>query len=225
VKHDEARRQCAGDAMQAVNKIISAGIWIAAVAVSLQTTIHLVNVLFFGAVTFFDVDKERNLFTWSGSVMIFAVAFAATVRAVTVADRRGRFLLLAAVAAFFSLDEMAVFHERLGRNAVELLGVSDTFVRVLWPALYLPLLALAAFLLLSLPRRAPQRVRHLAAFGVGLLLLAVVAEVASVAIPRDVAPAVNWLNVLEVTLEEGAELGGWILLAAAFAAIAWDVEH
>jgi hypothetical protein len=44
-----------------------------------------------------------------------------------------------------------------------------------------------------------------------------------VPVPTDIAPAENWSHILEGALEEAAELGGWILLAAAFAAIAWDV--
>jgi hypothetical protein len=54
------------------------------------------------------------------------------------------------------------------------------------------------------------------------LILAVVAEAASLTVSTDIAPTENWAHLLEGAFEEGAELGGWILLAAAFAAIAWD---
>lgn len=211
-----------GDALTAEDRIVSAGIWIALVAVFLQTTIHLANALFFGAVSSLDVNREHNPFAWAATVAIFAVAFAASVRAITVTDRRRRFLLLAAVAAFFSLDEMVIIHERLGRGTADLLGLSEAYARVIWPILYAPMLAVAAVLLLTLPRGAPRRVRRLAAAGVGLLVLAVVAEVASLPVPAETAPGENWAHTLEGAFEEGAELGAWILLAAAFAAIAWD---
>ena len=209
-----------GAADSAAGRIVSAGAWTAVAAVSLQTAVHLGNA-FFGGHDFFDVNKERNPFAWASAVATFAVGFAAAVRAVTVRDRQRRFLLLAAIVAFFSLDEMVVIHERLGRGAADLLGLSESFARVLWPTLYAPLLALALVLLVTLPRGAPPRVRRLAAVGVGLLAFAVVAEVASLPISTEVAPGENWPHTIEGAFEEGAELGGWILLASAFAAIAW----
>jgi hypothetical protein len=98
------------------------------------------------------------------------------------------------------------------------LGLEAGFGRLLWPALFFPLLAFALVELFAAARAAPlpagRAIRHglaLLVIGVGLELAWAPFEIAggTVASPPD---------VIEVAIEEGLELGGWIILAAGLAA-------
>jgi hypothetical protein len=197
-------------------RILSAGLSFAVIAAVGQTAVHLVNAAFFDKPQF-NVNLEHNVFAWAGTVSSFAVAFVALVTAVAVPAYRARFGLLAAITGFFSLDDMVQIHERLGTDTAESLGLPNWFDSLLWPALYLPLLAGALALLLSFARAAPQRPRRFVEVALVLLVFAVAAEAVSAGWTGS---PTAWPHVLEGAVEEAAELAAWILIAAALTAIA-----
>jgi hypothetical protein len=122
---------------------------------------------------------------------------------------------------FLSFDESLIVHERLGLAVTDALDLSDKYLRVAWPALYLPLLVAVAALVFRLAWTSPDPARRL--LGIGLLTLAgaVGLEIAGLAL--DLLPsAPDWLYTVEIALEEGAELAGWILLTTGLAVLLLD---
>jgi len=202
----------------AAERIVRLAYWLAVAAVAVQTASHVANVAIWdGDVFALDADAEENAFAWAGSAMTFAAAlmvFLPAVSARTV-DRAG--LVLAAAIAFFSLDDAVSLHERVGAKSVEALGVSVSLDRLMWPVVYMPLFALVFLLLWRVAHRGPAVIRRPILTGLGLLIAAVVLEVSS-ALYLSAEQEKTWPDTIEVVLEEGAELGGWILIAGALAA-------
>ena len=160
-----------------------------------------------------DLDSESGLSAWAATVATFSTGFVALLLSFVETSRRARLLALAAAATFFSFDEAIVLHERAGLAATDALDISDTYLRIAWPIVYLPLLAGVALLLFDLARSSTGSARRLLAAGLVLLGGAVGLEIAGLAL--DLIPTLNetdWLYTFQIALEEGAELAGWILL-------------
>jgi hypothetical protein len=116
-----------------------------------------------------NVNFEDNPFAWASTVATFSVAFAAVLHAVLLTSRRVPYVLLAIVAGFVSLDDMVAIHEDIGAEAADVLGLAQSYDSVLWPVLYLPLLAVGLLILFSLAREAPERPRRFITTGIALL--------------------------------------------------------
>jgi hypothetical protein len=118
-------------------------------------------------------------------------------------------------------------HERLGDLADRAEGLAAWEpARLLWPVVFLPVLAGLFLGLWWLARDLPppRAGRHVRT-GLVLLAVAVALEVASAALIRAGHDRGSGLYELEVLLEEGAELAGWILIAGALlAAFALDAR-
>jgi hypothetical protein len=195
-------------------RVVVAGLGLAGAAVVVQTTVHLVNVVALGdRWGSLNADADSGPFMWMSTVTTFAVALVAFLVALT--GWRVRLLIsVAMVASVLSLDDTLVLHERLGLEAAATLGLTADYARVLWPALYLPALGLIVVALALVARAATSAVRTLLIAGLGFLMLAVVAEMSSVALVETgmyASAAVSYQ--LEVAFEEAAEIAGWILLA------------
>jgi hypothetical protein len=197
-----------------IDPVLRVGIVVAAVGVTIQTVIHLVNAALGGG-SFFDANGEHNPIAWSHSVAIFAGAFVCAVHAAALRERRRTFIALVAIFAFFSLDEMLVLHERLALRVLDVFGLPVVWDSVIWPVLYLPLTGTLLVLLLSVALAAPPRAGRLVFLGLGFLVAAVIAEVLS----APASTSVNWVHTLEGAFEEGAELAGWILIATGLTAM------
>jgi hypothetical protein len=197
-------------------RLLRIGVRLAVFAVAVQTLAHLSNeFLFDDRVEGLDADIEGNVFTWASSVTTFTVGLAAFLHALAFSTRTREFGALAALGVWFSLDDAIQVHERVALELGEdVLGFADFVAVRLWLVLYLPLLLLAGFLLWNLVEvlwePAGRTVR------LGLFLLAG-------SIPVEIAGAgTRWLDEegtsvpedLRIALEEGLELGGWILVAA-----------
>jgi hypothetical protein len=197
-------------------RLLRIGVRLAVFAVAVQTLAHLSNeFLFDDRVEGLDADIEGNVFTWASSVTTFTVGLAAFLHALAFSTRTREFGALAALGVWFSLDDAIQVHERVALELGEdVLGIADFVAVRLWLVLYLPLLLLAGFLLWNLVEvlwePAGRTVR------LGLFLLAG-------SIPVEIAGAgTRWLDEegtsvpedLRIALEEGLELGGWILVAA-----------
>jgi hypothetical protein len=193
------------------NRLLTFGLRFATAAAVLQTAVHLLNALTLEKRAL-NVNFEDNPFAWASTVATFSVAFVATVRAAGLRNGRVRYVLLASVAAFISLDDMVAIHEDVGTAAADLFGLPQSYDSVLWPAVYFPLLALGLFLLFSLAREAPERPRRFIYAGLALLAAALAAEVLS---GPWTGGEEEWPHILEGAFEEAAELAAWILVASA----------
>jgi hypothetical protein len=185
--------------------------------VAAQTILHLTNALLDYRVWNFHADVDGNAISWVSSVITFTAALAAAGVAVTIPSARRGALALAAVLAFFSLDDVVGFHEQIG---VHVRGdLASGWGRLLWPAIFFPLLAFAFLMLLRLSRDAPRRAGKAIRAGLALLVFAVAAEAAWSSWFLAGGETETWPDTLEVVIEEGAELFAWFLVAGGLAAI------
>ena len=186
-------------------RLLSLGLVTAVLAVVVQTACHLTNgLLLDNSVAQLDANREQNTFTWASSVATFTSALAAVGLAVVCPAQGRRLGVLAALLVFFSLDDSIELHERL--NGI--LGQA-------WPVLALPLLVLAFALIWDISRRVSARQRRFLRAGLILLVVAVLAEAVQRFWLIDRYDPESWPFVLDTGSEEGAELAGWILVAAA----------
>lgn len=199
--------------------LVVAGVYLALLAVAVQTALYLADVYAFDRrVGTFDVDTEGGFPAWAASVATFSTGFVALLLSFVEPARRWSLWALAGAATFLSFDEAVGIHERLGLEATEALDLSNTYLRVAWPAVYLPLLAAVAALVFQLARTSSGPARRLLAVGLVVLAGAVGLEIAGLAL--DLIPSLTrqaWLYTGEIALEEAAELAGWILLTTGLA--------
>jgi hypothetical protein len=134
-----------------------------------------------------------------------------------------RFVVLSLTVAFFSLDDWLEYHERVGNGIRDAAGVPD-YVGGLWVTFYVPLLAIVFWALVRTAVEAPRPVRLTLLAAVALLLASVAVELLGIPTKALAQSGVEWPHDIRSTLEEGFELGGWILAAggmlAVFAAVA-----
>ena len=192
-------------------RLARTGLAVALAALVLQSAAHLVNDLALDRrFRHLNADVDGNLLSWVSALATFAAASAALALAAAVPPRRRRLVALAAILAFFSADEVIGIHENLGA-AFALVGLPD--VAGIWFPVYLPVFALTIWLLWTVAADVPAAATTLV-LGVALLVAAIGAEVLRA----------GWVHVLdrstsgvayslEVAVEEGAELAGWILIA------------
>jgi hypothetical protein len=196
-----------------VERLVSTGYALALLAVGIQSVAHVANGAFFDDdIQAFNADDDASVFAWASSAVTFVAGFLVFLLWLLLSGH-GRLLLVAAVLAFFSLDDMTRIHERVG-TAVrsDVFGLPDESSRLLWPALFFPLLAVAFGVLWGLARDAPGRAGSTVRIGLLLLAAGVAAEV--VTAPLYIFDeATGWPGRTEVVVEEGAELAGWILVA------------
>jgi len=201
------RRDSINDDLAA--SILRVGVAAALAGVSAQTALHLINRAWWRSEQL-NADVDGNLLTLFASGALLVGAAAALLLA-AVGGRRFQFLLLAAVLALFAVDEVVALHERVSLRATAVLGVDNHFARALWPALYLPLLAFT-FVTLWQVARAATRVRFPILVGLALLVAAVGVEMIWSSWHLSGGEIGDWPDTVEVALEEGLELGGWILI-------------
>lgn len=194
------------------------GIRLAMVAVSIQTALYLIDAALPGSRRLLDADDDGSAYSWIAVTATAAAALAAFLLAALLRERQRRFYPLAALVAFLSLDDMVQIHEDLGRLA-RIPGV-DYSERLVWPILYLPILVATFVLLETIARATTEPLRRLIRLGLALLVAAVVLEVAAFALlVDDGLTRLTAVYILEVAVEEAAELAGWIAIATALTAI------
>ncbi|HEX7254616.1 MAG TPA: hypothetical protein VF236_01690 [Gaiellaceae bacterium] len=204
--------------------LVTIGVGIGLAIAGVQAVAHLTNVFALDA----DVDSlsadidGANAFAWASSMATLAAGLAALTLAIFEPARARRHLLLAGILIFFSLDDVAAIHEKLG-TAVrgDVLGLPTGWGRLVWPALFFPLLAAALLLLWELRRRAPRAAATGLGLGLACLVAAVVAEVASTPWYTTGGTGESWFGALEVVVEEGLEIVGWAAIATAMAGAAY----
>jgi hypothetical protein len=128
-------------------------------------------------------------------------------------------LLLAAALAYLSLDDFIELHERLGDWVGDELGLPEAIGPRIWVIVYLPVLVAAALLLVWSALSSPPRPRRYQLAGIGLLVAAVLSEGLGVLTKLLEEHGIETPHRLRAGLEEGLELGGWILIAAGLVAV------
>jgi hypothetical protein len=202
------------------DKLVVLGVAIAIVTVTAQSVGHLVGVrLLDDRYLHLNADDELGLAAWTSSSATFAAAFGVLLLALLEKTIDRRLIALALLLAFFSLDDAVVVHERVGEKIADALGYGEDAERLIWLVLFLPLFALGLVLLVYASRRLPAALDRVLKWGIGLFVVALAAELLSSVIysAADVERG-SWPDVLEVIVEEGAELAGWILVATGFLA-------
>jgi hypothetical protein len=201
--------------------VVRVGIRIAILAVLVQTVAHLGNeFLLDDRVEGLDADIEGNSFTWASSVATFTVALCAALHAVAFEKQRREFSVLAGLAVWFSLDDVAIIHERLALKLGEdLLGMPDYLAVRLWLILYLPLLLLAGLVLWRIAREAEPPADGAVRFGLGLLVASIPVEIMGAGTRKLAEEGTDVPETFRIAVEEGLELGGWILIAGGLTGI------
>ena len=201
-------------------RLCAFGVWAGLVVVAAQTAIYLLDTLLAEHEPhLLDADGDFSIWAWGSASTVFVGALASVMLGLTVTRGRvGAYFGVAAIMAFLSLDETVGVHERITNDLPALLGVPVYYSRVIWPAVYLPLLATLAVLLLVTSRRLAARPARLVRLGLLLLAVAVAAELASTALVADGQTGRSVPYAVEVAVEEACELGGWILIATALMA-------
>jgi hypothetical protein len=198
------------------SRLISIGFALALLGVAVQTVSHLTNALLldrrFDSLSAGQAG-EGNAFTWASTVAAFAAAFVSLLLAASLDRRRFRFTLLAATLAFLSLDDLAQTHEVLGSEVRDFFGLSDYFINLIWPSIYFPLLLFTFVVLWRVATESPLGGQKAIRAGLVLLASAVVAEVFATAIRGTNQGPGDWTFEVEVAVEEGLELAGWIAIA------------
>jgi hypothetical protein len=196
-------------------RLLRIGVPLAVAAVAFQTVAHFTNeFLLDDRIEGLDADIEGNVFTWASSVSTFTVGLAAFLHAFVFPTRRREFGLLAGLGLLFSLDDAIQLHERLALEVGEdLIGLPDYIAVRLWLVFYLPLLLLSGLLLWRIAEEVWEPSGRMLRLGLLLLVASVPAEI--------VGAGTRWLDEegtsvpedFRVAVEEGLELGGWILAA------------
>jgi hypothetical protein len=201
-------------------QLLRIGAGAAVVSVAVQTLAHLANeFLLDDRVEGLDADVEGNVFTWASSAAVFGVALAALLHAVAIRERRREFALVLGVATLFSLDDATQIHERIALKVGEgLLGLPDYAAVRLWLLFYLPLLLLMGALLWVLAEHVWAPAGRMVRVGLALLVASIPVEFAGL-VTRPLSERGHEApDHLRVAVEEGLELGGWVLAAAGLTA-------
>ncbi|HXV57959.1 MAG TPA: hypothetical protein VD704_08830 [Gaiellaceae bacterium] len=210
----------AAHAIAVSDRILQGAVAFAVTAVAVQTAVDLVvHWAFDHDVWVLLADSDESVFAWASIVTTFAAALGALL--LSLAGRDGRALLwfVAAAVAFLSLDDFVQIHERLGERA----GGNDADDgwepgRLVWPAIFFPLLAALFLALRRVAARLGGRAGFLVLVALALFAAAILLELASAGIVRAGYDAGTTVYELEVVAEEGAELAGWVLVTGAFLA-------
>lgn len=202
---------------EAAARILSGALVVAVAGVALQTVVDLIAFWALDRdVELLLADSDVSVFAWASVVATFAVALGALLRSAVVPAQRRLWWFVAGTAAYLSLDDQVGLHERVGDLADRAEGLALWEpARLLWPALYLPLLAALFVALWKVSRGLAPRSRSFVVAGLALLATAVAFELLSAAVIRAGFDRGSVLYELEVLVEEGAELAGWTLIAGA----------
>lgn len=197
-------------------RLLRIGVRLAIIAVAVQTVAHLGNeFLLDDRVEGLDADIEGNVFTWASSVATFTVGVAAFLHAMAFSTRRREFGALAVLGVWFSLDDAIQVHERVALELGEdVLGLPDYVAVRLWLVLYAPLLLLAGVLLWKVIQVLWEPAGRTVRFGLWLLIGSIPVEVAGAGTRWVDEKGTSVPENLRIALEEGLELGGWILVAS-----------
>lgn len=200
------------------------GTWLAVLAFCVQGVAHLV--VYRTTISAVNVDAEAGVWAWAGSSATFAAAVGVLLLIVVRPVATKPLVVLAVVLAYFSLDDAMSLHERIVHRHVHSLGPIDDAAGIVWPVVYLPLLVAAFGLLWTLASFFTERAGRFVRGGLWMLVAAVLTEFVAVAITQASGHD-TFLYHLEVVVEEGLELAGWVVVATGViaSALTWASER
>jgi hypothetical protein len=212
-----------GDPERVAASLAVAGIGLGLLAAAVQAVAHLANVFVLDAdVDSLSADVDGNAFAWASATATLAAGLVALGLALFDRARARAHLVLAAILVFFSADDVAAIHERMG-SAVreEVLGLPSGFGRLVWPALFFPLLVAALVLLRRWRDGAPAAAAQALRLGLACLVVAIALEIATTPWYASGRSGESVPGALEVVVEEGLELFAWSAIAVALAGAAY----
>lgn len=205
------------------DNVLTIAFIIAAAAVAAQAVTSFANAVALNrGIGALNADSDTSLWAWAGIGVEFTAAYTAALLAVLQPHHRARWLVLALVVAFLSADDMLQWHERAS-TLVTSIGPIDHAGRLIWPIIFLPALSCTFVLLLTSAARVRPRIAATIRLGLLLLVAAIGLEMTS---PGFFQLGYGHGSVpyeLEVVVEEGCELAGWLLIGVALQAQALDV--
>jgi hypothetical protein len=201
-------------------RLVRYAVAVAIVATVVQSFSTAVNLFVLdGSTGSIDATVEGGVWTWAASGAALVAAAAAAAIAVVLDRARWRFGLLAAVLAYLSLDDWLVLHEEVGEWFRDALGTPD-YVGGLWVLAYPPLLVIVAWGLWRTAQEVDPPVRRVLLASLALLAGAVVVELIGIGTKAFEESTGNATpHDLRAIVEEGAELGAWILAAGGLLAL------
>jgi len=203
----------------AASRVLRIGHALAVTGAVVQTaaTVAAIHVLDGRGQELLDARVEGSVWTWASSVATFAGGFVAALYALSRHGLRRELLVLATVLTLFSLDDATVLHEHAGEALSAALGAPEYVGARAWLGLYPPLFAAAVWALWRAVGELPAARPTLVA-GVVLLGSAIALELVGIGARWLDERGTSWPRTTESVLEEGVELAGWTLVAAALAA-------
>jgi hypothetical protein len=187
----------------------------AAVAVALQTTLHLLDVFALDE-RFPSLDASSDHGVAAASVVVAGAAAAVASLALAVRSRRRRdeilLAFLAVTLGFLAFDRVAGLHDRLAGRVASALDLPHVAG---WPTpvVLAPILAPAALILWTgIAGRSSQRA---ARAGIVLLGLALALRPIALALTLTSGRPDGVAHQLGIAAKQGLELGGWVVLAVA----------
>lgn len=188
-------------------------VWVA-VGTWLATTIaHVADLTLFGRqVMLIDVESQQSVAAWASSTVLALAAAGAGLLAIVRRPVAWSFILLAIAFALLSADDDIGIFDQILRHRLPSRPDPDV---VIWIVSFGPLMALTFVLLGRFARTAPTAVARTVWWGLGLIVVAVLGEMLVTVVDIPALTVGQWPYELEVAIEEGFELLGVALLAAA----------
>jgi len=219
-----AERPTSGELSPLAADVLRILVWVA-VGTWLATTIaHLADLALFGRqVLLLDVESQQSVAGWASSTVLALAAAAAGLLAIVRRPVAWSFVLLAITLGLLSADDDIGIFDQILRHRLPSRPDPDV---VIWIVSFGPLMAITFVLLGRLARRASGPVARTLWWGLGLIVVAILGELLVTVIDIPVLTVGQWPYELEVAIEEGFELLGVALIAAAlFATLVDDVVH
>jgi hypothetical protein len=203
-------------------RLSTSGTVIAICAVAVQTVAHLANAFALGSRhPGLDAATEGNAFAWSASLATLAAGAAALAVVLALPPVRFRVACLVVLVTFLALDDMVDLHDTLASAvAPDLPGRLSDLGAWTMPLVYLPILATGFVLIARAAWDAPFPAARPLWLGLGLLAGAMAVRVGAGVVKLEGEVLPGGVRAVGVAVQQGAELGGWILVAAGLAAFA-----
>ena len=206
-----ARHQAvAAESVSLAERLLTWGLYTAVAVTLVQTIGDLYDWLATDLrIILLNADDDRSIYPWIPTTAIFMGALALFLQN-QLKPVTGFRRWLPLVLAYLSLDEMVALHEHVV-NLTDWLGIGASHGRLIWPALYMPLMAVTAIALWRMARDMVPRAERFIRAALVMLATAVVLEIISKFLVDNYPNAYQ----VEVIVEQNLELAGWTLLGAA----------
>jgi hypothetical protein len=197
-------------------------LWLLLAAAVAQSVLHVLDITVLNLdLPLLNADEDESLDGWLGTLATGLAAWAALLLALLTSRARAGLVVLAALCAYLSMDDMLQLHEIVAhlalRNPLYAHSGYD-----LWPVVYFPMLCVVGWLMLRTARSIDVRAGRLVVAGLAALAMAVVLEAIVPVIFALGSDHGQPLYETEVVIEEALELLGWGAMAVGLTAAVVD---